>query len=528
MTALFRDHYPFQNDLLPAGWCEVPFGQIALELQSGFSCGQHNKDGIGIPHLRPMNVTADGRVTLDDVLFIDPSAGDLRLSDGEILFTNTSSTVWVGKTGVVRKPGDWGFSNHMTRIRLKSGLLPDFFAKQLHFLCRSGYFAHHCTEHINQSSISPSTLRTKIPIRVPPANEQKRIVERLIELETQQEAARKRLFEIPSQLYQSRQALFASAFSGALTDDSRGRRAGQPPIALRKLGDLVEFVTSGSRGWAAYYATAGAHFIRSQDISTDAMIWDDVAHVRPPKGAEGSRTRVRRGDVLITITGGNVGRTAWIDRAPREAYVSQHLALLRPKPELSSEYLHLWLLSDSGGRNALKQSATGQGRPGIGLATIRNLKLPVPPIEEQTEVVKRLKSALAKIEIAEASHQSALSELERVEQAVLARAFRGELTHQSPSDESASAMLEHAATQPSPMSKKKEKSKSISPTEVVRAAIASLPGNTFTFEQLRAKTGANYETLRSEIFALLEGPAPAITQEFDKASRQLRFKRTRP
>lgn len=71
---------------------------------------------------------------------------------------------------------------------------------------------------------------------------------------------------------------------------------------------LTCLVTSGSRGWKSYYSKTGAVFIRSQDIRKDRLDLAEVAHVRPPKASEGMRTQVKQADLLVTITGANVGK----------------------------------------------------------------------------------------------------------------------------------------------------------------------------------------------------------------------------
>ena len=92
---------------------------------------------------------------------------------------------------------------------------------------------------------------------------------------------------------------------------------------------LTTLVTSGSRGWSAYYSPKGALFIRSQDIRTDKLDISEVAHVRLPEASEGKRTQVKLGDLLVTITGANVGRAAVVEVPLTEAYVSQHVGLIR-------------------------------------------------------------------------------------------------------------------------------------------------------------------------------------------------------
>jgi type I restriction enzyme S subunit len=70
----------------------------------------------------------------------------------------------------------------------------------------------------------------------------------------------------------------------------------------------------------------------------------DVAHVRVPKGVEGQRTRVNTGDLLITITGANVTKAALVKSEIDEAYVNQHLALLRPVEPQVSEFMGNYIL----------------------------------------------------------------------------------------------------------------------------------------------------------------------------------------
>ncbi len=87
-------------------------------------------------------------------------------------------------------------------------------------------------------------------------------------------------------------------------------------------GDLCEYITSGSRDWKKYYSDEGALFIRTQDINTDRLDLSDVARVALPKHVEGKRSRLQPGDLLMTITGANVGKVAIVPDDIPEAYVS--------------------------------------------------------------------------------------------------------------------------------------------------------------------------------------------------------------
>src|SRR5690606_22161944 len=109
-----------------------------------------------------------------------------------------------------------------------------------------------------------------------------------------------------------RQAVLRHAFEGKLTARWRERKR------LRdwdktSLGEVISFLTSGSRGWAKYYSDAGDLFIRAQNLKHDRLDLSDVAFVKLPDKSEGMRTRVESGDLLITITGANVTKTAFVE-----------------------------------------------------------------------------------------------------------------------------------------------------------------------------------------------------------------------
>ncbi|WDU62955.1 restriction endonuclease subunit S [Pseudomonas poae] len=161
-----------------------------------------------------------------------------------------------------------------------------------------------------------------------------------------------------------------------------------------RLGDLSVLITSGSRGWNEYYSDSGSTFIRSQDIKTDKLKFDNRAFVRLPKSAEGIRTRVELGDLLITITGANVAKAAIVEDSLDDAYVSQHVALIRLANRSFGVFIHKWLTNSHGGRALLLENSYG-AKPGLNLNNIRDLPVPVPPISEQHRIVAKVDQLMA-------------------------------------------------------------------------------------------------------------------------------------
>lgn len=115
------------------------------------------------------------------------------------------------------------------------------------------------------------------------------------------------------------------------------------------LDSLAYLITSGSRGWGQYYSDSGPFFIRAQNIKNDVLDYDDIAYVQLPPNTEGLRTRVDELDILITITGANVAKTALVEVIENEAYINQHISLVKLVDKTISNYAHLYLINEFGG-----------------------------------------------------------------------------------------------------------------------------------------------------------------------------------
>ncbi|UYI47951.1 restriction endonuclease subunit S [Vibrio natriegens] len=106
-----------------------------------------------------------------------------------------------------------------------------------------------------------------------------------------------------------------------------------------RIQDVALFTTSGSRDWAKYYSDSGALFVTMGNLSRGSyeLRLDNLRFVRPPKGSEGSRTKLEARDLLISITG-DVGNLGLIPEEFGEAYINQHTCLLRFMPECQGKY----------------------------------------------------------------------------------------------------------------------------------------------------------------------------------------------
>jgi type I restriction enzyme S subunit len=203
--------------------------------------------------------------------------------------------------------------------------------------------------------------------------------------------------------------------------DARVELAFEPPKSWESIrfGRLCNVVTSGSRGWAEYYSESGPRFIRAQNIRFGKLRLGDLACVNPPKKSEGTRTQVSKGDLLVVITGAGVTNPALLDIDLGEAYVSQHVALIKPTDRNLSPWLLLCLMAPMGGRAELVTKAYGAGKPGLNLDNIRSLPVPLPPLAEQQRIVDRVDELMVLCDRLEAQLNTVNHESSRLLDAIL-------------------------------------------------------------------------------------------------------------
>ena len=212
------------------------------------------------------------------------------------------------------------------------------------------------------------------------------------------------------------------------------------------LGERAEYITSGSRDWSRYYADSGAIFIRTQDINQNRLSLEEVAFVKLPEKVEGKRSLVRKGDLLITITGANVGKVAVVEAEIPEAYVSQSVCLVRLKDPSLAKFVHLQLTAKRGDKTTVESMAYGLGRPVLNLENIRSAPIRVAPAKVQTVIVAEIEKQFSRLDEAVANLKPVKANLKRYKASVLKAAVEGRLTEdwrkQHPNVEPASKLLE--------------------------------------------------------------------------------------
>ncbi|MBV5274095.1 MAG: restriction endonuclease subunit S [Lamprocystis purpurea] len=156
---------------------------------------------------------------------------------------------------------------------------------------------------------------------------------------------------------------------------------------IARLGAVATRITSGSRGWARYYANEGSVFLRIGNLTREHidLRLDDTIYVCPPASAEGSRTSVEEGDLLISITA-DLGIVGVIPFGFGEAYINQHIALIRlNKDEIDPRYVGYAFAGNAGQEQFKKLNESG-AKAGLNLPTVEKLIFCKPGREEQSRI----------------------------------------------------------------------------------------------------------------------------------------------
>jgi type I restriction enzyme, S subunit len=177
-------------------WDKVKLGSLAekgiVEFQNGFPCGQWNESGVGIPQLRPFNVTDFGKIDLTQIKSIETnkSVEKYKLKQNDIVFNNTNSEELVGKTALWQNGDGYVLSNHMTIIRIKddNSINPTYLANFLHKKWFDGHYKMVCRRHVNQASVSIERLKD-IDLPYPPIDVQHEIAKSFISIDKKIEFA---------------------------------------------------------------------------------------------------------------------------------------------------------------------------------------------------------------------------------------------------------------------------------------------------------------------------------------------------
>jgi type I restriction enzyme S subunit len=461
-------HYPIDLDALPASWEKGYVGDFSLEIQPGFASGKHNKEGLGIPHIRPFNIDRLGKLELSEIKSVAPDADRKRLHSGDVLFNNTNSPELIGKTSVIATAGDWGFSNHMTRVAFSDAVSPKFAAYQLHYLWMRGYFLHNCVKHVNQASVSSTTLARAVPFVKPPRPQQDSIVAEIEKQFSRLDEAVASLKRIKANLKRYKATVLKAAVEGKLTEDWRKEHPDVEPasklleriLAERRAKwkgkgkykeptepdtdklpplpekwcwlciDTIAFVTKLAgfeyTKYVKYDQDGDLAVLKAENAGRNGFKRTEFSRVKSSTVSHLTRSRLQPGDILMVFVGAGTGNVARVPE-DQEYFLGPNIAMIRVMSKVvSPAYLELFLRSPLGNTLALA-FAKAVAQPSLSMGTIRKIPVSLSCFIEQKFIVTEVERRLSVIEELEAAVQANLTRADRLRQSILTHAFEGKL-----------------------------------------------------------------------------------------------------
>lgn len=442
---------------LPRGWGTAHLSdlgasgeQTVLTGPFGSNLGKEDFAAQGVPVFTIGCLGADG-IHQSKLLYVSPSKAmtlaTYRLREGDFLFSRMAS---VGRAGFV--PADLEgalFNYHLMRLRLNDGvILPRFF----HYFVRGAETVRRYLEEVSRGATRDginTKLLLQMPVEVPPLAEQRRLVTKIDSLSSKSKRAREQLDHIPRLVEKYKQAVLGVASRGDLTSAWRLRAGITSSWVTTRIGELLADIRYGTAKKCGY-DNGAVPVLRIPNVQRGEIVLDDLKRADFDAG-EVAKLRLIKGDLLVIRSNGSidlVGRSAVVRENAEGMLFAGYLIRLRIKPDIADpDFIHL-CLQEPEQREIITQTAKStSGVNNINSDEIKSLRVVLPPLPEQREIVRRVQHAFSWIDRLVTQASSARKLVDRLDQMILAKAFRGELVSQDPNDEPASVLLERLGTE---------------------------------------------------------------------------------
>lgn len=455
---------------LPTGWTSATFGDVVTRMSNGMS-GVQNKDGNGVPVSR-IETIADQRIDFGRIGYVaefdESHLEKYKLLDGDVLFSHINSPTHLGKTAIFSGSNVLYHGINLLRIQVNRELIaPPIFDFACKFLRYKGEFSLRAQHAVNQSSLNQTKLAA-FPISLPPLAEQKRIADKLDTVLSRVDAVNTRLARVAPLLKRFRQSVLAAATSGRLTEDWRKTRTGASALEYQSIELTIPYAhaVTAPKAWTAMRFDEAIDLVGGSqppkavfsDVEQDGYV--RLIQIRDYK-SDKYKTHIPRelarrfcssSDVMIGRYGPPIFQ---ILRGLEGAY---NVALMKAVPRkdiYSNDYLFYFLQKPDLLRYVEAGSDRTAGQDGVNKDHLIKYPVFAPPIDEQTEIVRRVETLFAFADRLEARMAQAQTAATRLTPALLARAFRGELVPQDPNDEPAAELLRRLAQAPAAASPRK-------------------------------------------------------------------------
>jgi len=398
---------------LPDGWRWVRLGEVCEKPQYGYTASAESAK-VG-PKLLRITDIQNGEVNWESVPYCrcGAEASTYALKSGDILFARTGGTT--GKSFLIKDiPSEAIFASYLIRVRTKDGLIPEY----LYFFLQSDMYWNQVLAS-KRGGAQPNmnaTLLGGVVFPLPPLPEQKRIAARVQELMQDVERARA---ACEAQLKAAK--ALPRAYLRQVFESDEAKK-----WERRRLGELFDVQQGVAMSPHRREGISPRPFLRTLNV-----LWGRVDLSALDKmdftDDEVSKLSLKPGDLLV-CEGGEVGRTAiWRGEIDICLYQNHIHRLRKIDSALVPDFFMYWMQA------AFQVFSSYSGQESI--TTIPNLSgnrlkaflFPFPSVEVQKRIAAELQAKMEEAERLVASIEKQLEAIKALPQAILSKAFSGEL-----------------------------------------------------------------------------------------------------
>ncbi len=391
----------------------------------------------GVPYIRVQNLSWHGDLLLDNVVYISDEVQKANsksiLRPGDILIAKTGATI--GKLGLI--PKELKEANTTSSVGKLTIDLSRFHPKYILYSFQAKHFNDQIWIQASQKSAQPGfNIDDLIEFEIAsPVLEEQTTIASFLDYKTNLIDAtiekKKRLIEL---LKEKRQAVINEAVTKGLNatapmKDSGVEWLGEIPEnwGLVPLRYLYNKIGSGvtPKGGGDVYVDEGVTFIRSQNVHFDGLRLDDVVKIDNDTHQKMSNSNVELNDVLLNITGASIGRCCVVN-IDEEMNVNQHVCIIRVNEKINPNYLNVVLQSNVG-QIQIKLLTTGGNREGLTHEAVKNMSIPLPDIETQTELLNTISEKLNNYDLINTKILFQIEKLQTYRQSLISEAVTGKI-----------------------------------------------------------------------------------------------------
>lgn len=310
-----------------------------------------------------------------------------------------------------------------------------------HYFCA---FQHEFEKKASGSTVKGITLPNiqNTPFPLPPLPEQQRIVDGIESLFAKLDEAKQKAQDALDSFETRKAAILHRAFTGELTAQWRKERdVGMESWDNTTLSKIVIGFKYGISE-KSDYSYKGMPVFRIPNITDDGLSFEDLKFLSHKDISD--ENQIHENDILIVRSNGSrelVGKSVLVPQLDREYAYASFLIRIQLLESVVPNYLVMYLNSTDARMQMFKKAKSSAGINNINSKELGAILINLPSFSEQAEIVRILDNLLAKEQQAKEAAEGVLEQIDLIKKAILARAFRGELGTNDPSEESAVELL---------------------------------------------------------------------------------------